>query len=151
MVIYSNRRAWRVRIAQATIWLFGGLILWLVFFSDSPVESQAEQIFVWIVAGLVASLMACTEAYLRAYVTEMRVDGGLCITTLSFFGQRQFVVDPAKVRLGAEKHDFFVGRSIVNNFWMPLRVPGERLPLIVDTTAASFDAAALQRAARGRE
>ena len=151
MEIFSNPRAWRVRIAQAAVWGFGALIVWLAFFSDSRVESQGEQIFVWVVAGLTMLVMAGTEFYLRAYVIDMRVEGGLRITTLSFFGQRSFVVDPVDIRVGGEKHDFFVGRSIVNNFWIPMHVPGERFPLIVDTTAAELNAAALERAARRRK
>lgn len=151
MDIYSNPRGWRVRIAQAAIWVFGGLIVWLAFFSDGHVGSQGEQIFVWVTGALTALVMACTELYLRAYVIGMRLEGGLRITTLSFFGQRSFTVDPAAVRLGGERHDFFIGRSIVNNFWMPMNAPGEPLPLIVDTTAAGLDAAALDRAARGRK
>lgn len=147
MEIYANPRAWRVRIAQAAIWGFGGLIVWLAFFSNGHVGSQGEQIFVWVLGALTALIMAGTEYYLRAYVVDMRLDGGLRITTLSFFGQRSFTVDPASVRLGAEKHDLFVGRQVVSNFWMPLHVPGEPLPLIVDTTAASLNESALQRAA----
>ncbi|HRO02889.1 MAG TPA: hypothetical protein PLS69_04720 [Terricaulis sp.] len=151
MEIYSNPRGWRVRIAQAAIWLFGGLIVWLAFFSNGRVDSFGEQIFVWVAGALAALIMAATEYYLRAYVIEMRLEGGLRITTLSFFGQRSFTIDPADARVGGERHDFFVGRSIVNNFWMPMNVPGEPLPLIVDTTAAGLDMAALDRAARRRK
>lgn len=150
MEIYANPRAWRVRIAQAAIWGFGAMILWLAFFSNGSVASMGEQIFVWIVGALTAVVMACTEFYLRAYVVGMRLEGGLRITTLSFFGQRSFTVDPTSVRVGAEKHDFLVARQVVNNFWTPMHVPGEPLALIVDTTAASLDMAALERAAARR-
>lgn len=151
MEVYSNPRAWRVRIAQATIWIFGGIIVWLAFFSNGRVDSFGEQIFVWVAGALMALIMAGTEYYLRAYVVEMRLDGGLRITTLSFFGQRSITVDPAAVSLGRERHDFSVTRSIVNNYWMPFNVPGEPLPLIVDTTAADIDIGALERAARRRK
>lgn len=150
MEIYANPRAWRVRIAQAAIWGFGAMIVWLAFFSNGPVGSMGEQIFVWVVGALMALVMAGTEYYLRAYVVDMRLEGGLRITTLSFFGHRAITVDPALVRVGAEKHDFFVARQVVNNFWAPMHVPGEPLPLIVDTTAASLDMAALERAAARR-
>jgi hypothetical protein len=150
MEIYNNPRAWRVRVAQAAVWVFGALIVWLAFFANGPVGSQGEQIFVWVMGALAALLMAATEFYLRAYVVIMRLDGGLRITTLSFFGERELTVDPASVSVGAERHDFFVGRQIVSNFWMPLRVPGEALPLIVDTTAAPLDGGALARAASRR-
>jgi hypothetical protein len=150
MEIYANPRAWRVRIAQAAIWVFGAPLVWLAFFSGAPVESMGEQVFVWVAGALMALIMAGAEFYLRAYVVDMRLEGGLRITTLSFFGQRSFTVDPALVRLGDEKHDFFVGRQIVSNYCAPLRVPGEPLPLIIDTTVASLNSAALGRAAARR-
>ena len=150
MEIYANPRAWRVRIAQAAIWGFGGVIIWLAFFSNGPVARQGEQIFVWVVGALMALVMAGTEFYLRAYVVDMRLEGGLRITTLSFFGQRSFTVDPASVRLGAEKHDLSVVRVVVDNYWMPLHVPGEPVPLIIDTTAASLNESALERAVARR-
>lgn len=145
MQIYDNPRGWRVRIAQAAIWGFGALIIWLAFFSGGPVGSWGEQIFVWVIGAVVALIMACTEIYLRAYVIEMRLDQGLHITTLSFFGQRSFTTDPAAVRVGQEKHDFLdiPFKPVVDNYWIPLRVPGHRLPLIVDTTAAKLDTRAI--------
>ncbi len=150
MVIYDNPRAWRVRIAQAAIWIFGALIVWLAFFSNGRVESEGEQIFVWVTGALAALIMASTEIYLRAYVVKMRLNGGLHIRTLSFFGERKLVVDPAKVSLGRERHDVWNWRTIVDNYWIPLNAPNELLPLIVDTTAAAINMQALERAARRR-
>lgn len=153
MEIYSNPRAWRVRVAQATIWIIGAMIVWMAFFSDGPVGSAGEQIFVWVIGALVALVMAGTDLYMRAYVLELRLEGGLRITTLTFFGQRSFTVDPALVRVGQEKNDFLdlPFTPLVDNYWMPMRVPGQRMPLIVDTTAASLDVAALERGARRRK
>lgn len=146
MEIFSNPRAWRVRIAQAAVWIGGALIVWLAFFADGHVNSQGEQVFVWVMGAAAALVMASTEYYLRAYVVQMRLDGGLRITTLTFFGQRDLVVDPASVQLGKERHDFLIARQVVDNYWMPLRVPGEPLPLIVDTTASPLNADAFARA-----
>lgn len=148
MIIYDNRRAWRVRIAQAAVWIFGALIVWLAFFSAGAVGSFGEQIFVWVIGVLSLMVMAGTEFYLRAYVIEMRLDAGLQISTLSFFGHRSLVADLGQVSIGRERHDFSAYRSIVSNYWIPLNVPGEPLPLIVDTTAGGLDLEALARAAR---
>ena len=153
MVIYDNPRAWRVRIAQAAIWVFGSLIAWLAFLSDGPVESAGEQVFVWVIGALMLLIMAGTEFYLRAYVLKMQLEDGLEITTLSFFGRRSLTVDPGDISFGRERHDVWRFRSIVDNTWLPLNVPREVLPLIVDTTAAAVDiqalAQAVQRTQRG--
>jgi len=148
MVIYDNPRAWRVRIAQMTIWLGGAIIVWLAFFSNGRVDSYAEQVFVWVIGAAAIVVMAGAEFYLRAYVLKMRLAHRLEITTLSFFGRRRFEVDPAAISLGRERHDVWLYRSIVNNYWIPLNAPGEVLPLIVDTTAAEIDMPALAKAAK---
>jgi hypothetical protein len=146
MDIYTNPRAWRVRIAQVAVFIGGALIVWLAFFSDGRVGSAAEQYFVWALGALGLVLMAGTEFYLRAYV--VRISRDWRVTTLSFFGERSFSADPTRIRFGAERHDISAYRQLVNNFWMPMRVPGEVLPLIVDTTPpARFDKAAFQRSA----
>jgi len=101
MLIYNNTRAWRVRIAQAAIWIGGGVIVWLAFFSDSRVESYGEQVFVWVMAALSIIVMAGTEFYLRAYVLQLRAEGAkLAIETLSFFGQRSLSVDLNAITFG---------------------------------------------------
>lgn len=149
MLIYNNTRAWRVRIAQAAIWIGGGVIVWLAFFSDSRVESYGEQVFVWVMAALSIIVMAGTEFYLRAYVLQLRAEGAkLAIETLSFFGQRSLSVDLNAITFGRERHDFSNARGIVSNYWIPLNVPGEVLPLIVDTTATDIDIDALAKAWR---
>src|SRR5688572_29637696 len=105
MVIYDNPRAWRVRIAQAAIWVFGGLIVWGVPFSGAPVGSQAELIFVWVIWALTLATLAGTEFYLRAYVLSIRFEGAqACITTLTFFGQRSLLVDPSRFAFGSERN-----------------------------------------------
>lgn len=147
MVIYDNPRAWRVRIAQVAVWLFGAAIVWLAFFSNGHVGSFAEQIFVWVMGAASILVLAGTEFYLRAYVLKMRLETRLEITTLSFFGRRSIEADPAAISLGRERHDLWLYRSIVDNYWIPLNVPGEVLPLIVDTTAADIDMQALAKAA----
>ncbi len=148
MTIYDNPRAWRVRIAQTAVWIFGTTIVWLAFFSGGSMSSFGEQVFVWIVGALTACIMAASGIYLRAYVVKMRLDDGLRITTLTFFGNRDLVVAPSEISFGRERHDVWTVRSMVDNYWIPLNVPGELLPLIVDTTAARVDMQAWARAAR---
>lgn len=149
MIIFSNPRAWRVRIAQAAIYVFGALIIWLAFFSNGRVESFGEQIFVWVMGALCVPVMLFMSAYTYYYVTRLRLlREGLEVSTLTLLGQRTFVIDPARVQLGRERHDFFVGRSIVNNFWHGLWIEGRALPLIVDFTASSLNARELERAVR---
>ncbi len=150
MDIYSNPRAWRVRIAQAAVWIGGALIVWLAFFSNGHVGSAAEQYFVWAMGVASIAVMGGTEVYLRAYVVRISKDWR--ITTLTFFGERSLIADPAAIRFGAERHDFAVYRQVVNNFWVPMNVPGEMLPLIVDTTPpARFDVNAVERATARRK
>lgn len=150
MDIYENPRAWRVRVAQAAVFGFGVVIVWLAFFSGDPVSSTGEQIFVWVMGALVAAVMVGAPFYLRAYV--VRISSDWRVTTLDLLGQRTIVVDPSQISLGAERHDFAVYRSIVNNFWAPLRVPGEPFPLILDTTPpARFDEAQFTRGLSARK
>ncbi len=149
MIIFSNPRGWRVRIAQAAIYIFGALIFWLAFFSNGRVESFGEQIFVWVIGALCVPIMLFMTAYPSYYVTHMRLlREGLEITTLTFLSQRTFLIDPARVQLGRERHDLFIGRSIVSNFWHGLWIEGRKLPLIVDVTAAALNERELERAVR---
>ncbi|MCR6646193.1 MAG: hypothetical protein NVV62_17585 [Terricaulis sp.] len=149
MDIFSNPRGWRVRIAQAAIYFFGAMIFWLAFFSNGRVESFGEQIFVWVIGALCVPVILFMAAYPYFYVIRMRLlREGLEITTLTLLSQRTFLVDPARVQLGRERHDLFVWRSIVSNFWHGLWIEGRALPLIVDVTAASLNARELERAVR---
>lgn len=145
--IYSNPRAWRVRIAQAAVWGFGAIIVWLAYFSGGPFGGEIERAFVWAIGALVLAVMAATPLYLRAYVTEIEAGAqGVRITTLDVLGQRRFVVDASALSLGGVRHDHVQLRQVVNNIWLALRVKGRRAPLILDLTPpAELNARALER------
>lgn len=151
MEIYANPRAWRVRIAQAAVWIVGAAILWLILFSGEAPQSQADLYAAWICAPLAAAAIVAMAVYPYCYVVRLRVRGGLEITTLSLFGQRTFNVNPALVALGALRNDRLAARTFVNNFWRPLRVPGEMFPLIVDTTAAYVNEWRLEQAKKNAQ
>jgi hypothetical protein len=146
--IYFNPRVWRVRVAQAAIWVGAATLIWLFFSEDHATIAIEDQIAVWF--GLVLAI-ACVlgfEVYLRRYVVAiMREPDGLAITTLATFHRRRLLIKAG--RLGQERNDKFSGRSVVDNNWSPLGIPGIWPPMIIDVTPpAKLDRQALQAAIR---
>jgi len=144
--LYFNPRAWRVRIAQAAIWLFGAAIVWIAF-SEGAYASAGEQVFVIVIALTMIGAMIGFVFYLRAYVVRITPGpDGWTITTLDALGETSFAFDPRTATLGETRHDFMVARLIVDNQWATLRLPGRRIPLILDVTPpARLDRDAMER------
>jgi hypothetical protein len=146
--IYVNPRVWRVRVAQAAIWLAAAALIWLFFSEDHATMATPDRIAVWF--GLVFAI-ACVlgfEVYLRRYVVAIvREADSLAITTLATVHRRRLLIKAG--RLGQERNDTFSGRSIVDNNWSPLAIPGIWPPMIVDVTPpARLDRQALDAALR---
>jgi hypothetical protein len=146
--IYFNPRVWRVRVAQTAIWAGAAALIWLFFSEDHATLATQDQIAVWF--GLVFAI-ACVlafEVYLRRYVVAIeREADGLAITTLATLHRRRLLIRAGM--LGQERNDRFVGRSVVDNNWSPLRLPGIWPPMVVDVTPpARLDRQALEAALR---
>lgn len=152
--IYFNPRAHRVRIAQAAIWGFGAVIVWLGLFDPSPnVGSAAELVFVRVMGAAAIATMIAFEFYLRAYVLRIvRKGDALEITTLATLHHRIVRFDPTEAELDDTRHEISVGPAPrVNAFWTPLRLPGANFTFIIDETPpARLDHAALRSALRAR-
>jgi len=134
---YENKRAWRVRIAQAAIWIMFILLAGVMLGPPHPNDTLADGIIGY---GGVAFLALCVigmEIYLRLYVLRIEEDGdAVRITTLATLHRRTLTAPRSDLVLGSERHDYSpVGLAPgVDNTWRGLRRRGQRLPFIVDTT-----------------
>ena len=159
-VIFRSRRAWRVRIAQIAVWATAvGLPLALATTPSAPPTSAD-----WIVLALGLSLLAAfvvgMEIYLRLYVLELRrIEGGLEAATLATLHHRRVRFEGgAGADLGEERREkgWYGGVSFDNQSSF-LRVPGRKLPFILDTTPPNelhrgrLEAALRQRSSAPRD
>ena len=136
-MLYENRRAWRVRIAQAAIWIAFVAIAAVMLGPPHPNDTLADRIVGYGGLAFIALCVLGMEIYLRLYVLRIE-DGGadLRVTSLATLHHRTRVLPRADASLGAERHDFsLAGVSPgVDNTWRTFKVRGQRLPYIVDTT-----------------
>lgn len=137
--IYLNQRAWRVRIAQATLWLGAALCLWLVLSRPLiPTDGSVDQ----LVASLGAAFMLCAiiafEVYLRLYVLRIDKDHDtLVITTLATVHHRRVRIPVTGLSLGQIRRERAPAALApgYDNSWRALKVKGQTFPFIVDVTA----------------
>ena len=136
--LYLNQRAWRVRVAQAAIWLGAGLCLWLVIFTaPNPTDGPADR----IVAAVAAVFMLCAvlafEVYLRLYVLRIEHEENvLLVTTLATIHHRCVRLDASTTSLGEtrrERAPAFAAPGY-DNSWRGLQAKGQIFPFIVDST-----------------
>ena len=136
--IYLNQRAWRVRVAQAAIWVGAALCLWLVLSPPPiPTDGSVDQ----LVASLGAALMLCAiiafEVYLRLYV--LRIDrelDTLVITTLATVHHRRLRLSVTALSLGQIRRERAPAALApgYDTSWRALKVKGQTFPFIVDVT-----------------
>lgn len=138
-LLYLNSRAWRVRLAQAAIWLGAGLCAWLAFIvPPNPTDGPADQLVVLIGAILMIAATLAFEVFLRLYVLRIEREGGvLQVTTLATCHHRRTRLDTAATSLGETRREqapAFLAPGY-NNSWRALKAKGHLFPFIVDTTA----------------
>jgi len=138
-LLYLNARAWRVRIAQAAIWLGAGLCLWLTFLAPpNSTDQPIDQIVTSVAAFLMVCAVLALEVYLRLYVLRIERDGGvLLVTTLATLHHRRVRLEGISTSLGEtrrERAPAFLAPGY-DNSWRGLKAKGHLLPFIVDTTA----------------
>jgi len=138
-LLYLNPRAWRVRIAQAAIWLGGGLCLWLTFFAPpNPADRPIDHLVASVAAILMVFAAVAFEFYLRLYVLRIEREGEvLLVTTLATVHHRRVRLDPGGTSLGEtrrERAPAFLAPGY-DNSWRGLKAKGHLFPFIVDTTA----------------
>lgn len=135
--LYANKRAWRVRIAQAAVWITFAAIASVMFGPPHPNDTLADHIVGYGGLTFIALCVLGMELYLRLYVLRIEDHGAnLRITTLATLHHRTRTVPRADTSFGAERHDYSpAGVSPgVDNTWRTFNVRGQRLPYIVDTT-----------------
>jgi len=151
--LYLNPRGWRVRVAQAAIWLGALIILWLCFlaapnFNNGP----ADQVVIVAAPIFSAFCVGAFEIYLRHYVLAIaQADDKIIITTLASLHRRTLALDKRRLHLGGQRHEHTLPGLApgVDNFSSRLRVTGWRWPLIIDETPpAALDRDALFKALR---
>ena len=137
-LIFANPRAWRVRIAQAAIWLGAALCVWLAFFSPSnPADQPLDKLVAVAGASVTLSAAVLFELYLRLYVLRIEREGdALLVTTLATAHHRHVSLDLRATALGDVRHEE-VGPGLApgyDNLWRSLKAKGQRLPFIIDLT-----------------
>lgn len=135
--LYANKRAWRVRIAQAAVWIAFVAIASVMLGPPHPNDTLADVIVGYGGFAFIALCVLGMELYLRLYVLRIEDAGAdLRVTTLATLHHRTRTVSRADTSLGAERHDFSpAGLSPgVDNTWRTFKVRGQRLPFIIDTT-----------------
>jgi len=140
-VIYSNPRAWRVRIAQAAIWLGAVLVVWLAFFAPAnPNDQAADKIVAIAGAVFMIAMVVLIEGYLRLYVLRIERTGDtLIVTTLATLHRRTATVDLSATELGAIRRDQAPPGLApgYDNTWRSLKAKGQPFPFIIDLTASA--------------
>lgn len=137
-IVYVNSRAWRVRVAQAAIWLGAGLCLWLVFYTaPNPADGPADRYVAAVAAILVVCAALAFEVYLRLYVLRIEREANvLLVTTLATFHHRCVRLDASTTSLGETRRaraPAFAAPGY-DNSWRGLQAKGQIFPFIVDTT-----------------
>jgi hypothetical protein len=102
-------------------------------------------------AGGIAVLLAAL-IYGTRYVTRLERHGeDLEVTTLGWPLARRFRVAAATAVVGSRHEGRVHGRQAVDAPWRTLRLPGYRIPFILDLQAPILDEPALARIGRGSE
>ena len=135
--LYLNPRAWRVRIAQAAIWLGAAACLWLAFSTVNPSDDSLDRLVVYLAAAFMLCAVVAFEIYLRLYV--LRIEGErdtLVVTTLATVHHRSVRLPVAAVSLGRKRREQAppIRAPGYDNSWRGLRLEGQRFPFIVDVT-----------------
>jgi hypothetical protein len=137
-IIFLNPRAWRVRVAQAAIWLSAALCVWLAFLAPaSPADQALDEFVAAAGACLMLSAVVLFELYLRLYVLRIERDGDtLLVTTLATAHHRHVSLNLTAIEMGDARHEES-GASLApgyDNVWRSLKAKGQRLPFIIDLT-----------------
>jgi len=137
--VYQNRRGWRVRIAQAAIWLGAVFCLQLVFpMPPYPAYHVTDQIVAYVAAVLMVCAVLAFEIFLRLYVLRIERQGSvLFVTTFATLHHRHVRLDQDSLALGETRHEqasAFLTPGY-DNYWRGLKPKGRLLPFIIDTTA----------------
>jgi hypothetical protein len=135
--IWRNTRFWRVRLLHWGFWAVAAAFLVAGLAGLTP-----DPLGLLILAAVMAAIAGGMEVYRGLIVTRLVLDeDGLAADTLGFVGRRSW-------RLGRDiavsKEFRFNARGLVSTGVM-LRIPGRRLPFILDTTENPFDARSLRR------
>jgi len=136
-ILYASKRAWRVRIAQAAIWIAFIAIASVMLGPPHPNDTLADVIIGYTGLAFIALCVAGMELYLRLYVLRIEESGAdMRVTTLATLHHRTRTFARTDTSFGAEHHDFSpVGAAPgVDNTWRTFKVRGQRLPFIIDTT-----------------
>jgi 4-amino-4-deoxy-L-arabinose transferase-like glycosyltransferase len=137
--VYQNRRGWRVRVAQAAIWLGAGFGLWLVFLAPpNPADQSSDQIVASVGAIFTGCAVLAFEIYLRLYVLRIEREGDVfLVTTLATLHHRHLRLDRDSLSLGETQREQAPAFLVpgYDNYWRGLKTKGHLLPFIIDTTA----------------
>jgi hypothetical protein len=133
-VLYRNRRAWRVRLVQVTVWIAAAIIFELARHAgENPRDTTADIVVAWGGAAFLAACVAGMELYQRLYVLEIRKVGPMLrFTTLATVHHRHVLVEPEDMTLNyVTLHSEITAMSTHH---ADLHVRGRRFQFIVDLT-----------------
>lgn len=146
--LYRNPRAWRARIAQATLWL--GVPLMISIPLTTPSTTPGDGVAAYVVAAVFLAAALGVEVYLRRYVTAIDADANSVVfTTLSTVGTQQKLHARGEIRHAGRRHDsaHFGFAPSVDNHWVALHTPDGKFAYVLDVTPpATVDDKALRAA-----
>jgi len=145
--LYRNPRAWRVRVAQAAIWM--GLAALATVPANAPAPTDADTaVFVGCMLLMIGAVISM-EFYLRRYVVAIDLaQSGAHFTTLATIGHRRKRHGRGELRYAGQRQDRFIapGAPSVRNEWISIHDNRGRFAYVLDITPpATIDDNALRK------